>query len=492
MKRIVIAGGGIAGLSLAVSLRRRLAASEYDVTVLERAERAGGNIRTETIDGFKCEWGPNGFLDNVPETLALVHEIGLDGRVQRSSDQARRRFIYHAGRLHEVPGGPAAFLTSGLLSLRGKLRIGWEPFAAPRPDTDETIHAFATRRIGREAADVLIDPMVSGIFGGNARELSLAACFPKMAQMEADYGGLFKAMLGKMRERRAARKRAASDGGSAPQPMGAPTGTLTSFVGGMQDLIDALVTRLGPSIVTNAAVRAIERNGNAWTVTSDGAGVIAADAVVLAGPAHVSSTLVSPFDVALGGMLTGIPSAALAVVCLGYGEAAVARDRGPLDGFGFLVPRGEGPRILGALWDSSVYPGRAPEGRVLIRAIVGGAHDPGILSLDDAALLETVRTDLRRVMGLTLTPDFIKIFRHPLGIPQYTVGHLARLDAIDRRLARWPGLFLAGNAYRGPAINACVVDAERLGDAIRDYLANAGDRPSTRRRLSTGEFVNAK
>lgn len=492
MKRIVLAGGGIAGLSLAVSLRRRLPASEYDVIVLERAERAGGNIRTESIQGFKCEWGPNGFLDNVPETLALVHDLGLDSRVQRSSDQARRRFIYHAGRLHEVPGGPVAFLASGLLSLRGKLRMAWEPFASPRPDGDETIHAFVTRRIGREAADVLIDPMVSGIFGGNARELSLAACFPKMAQMEADYGGLFKAMLGKMRERRAARQAAAANAGSAPQPMGAPTGTLTSFTGGMQDLIDALVSRLGSSIATSAAARAVEQTGTRWMVTADGVGVIDADAVVLAGPAGVSAALIGPFDDELGAMLTGIHSAPLAVICLGYDEMAVARDRGPLDGFGFLIPRGEGPRILGALWDSSVYPGRAPQGRVLIRAIAGGAHDPGILSLGDDELLAVVRDDLRRAMELTLAPDFIKIFRHPLGIPQYTVGHLARLDAIDRRLARWPGLFLAGNAYRGPAINACVADAERLGDTIRDYLAGAGQRPPTSGRIPSGEFVDAR
>jgi oxygen-dependent protoporphyrinogen oxidase len=492
MKRIVIAGAGIAGLSLAISLRRRLPASDYDVVVLERSDRAGGNIRTETLDGFKCEWGPNGFLDNVPETLALVRELGLESRIQRSSDQARRRFIYHAGRLHEVPGGPGAFLTSGLLSFGGKLRIAWEPFARQRPNDDETIHAFATRRIGREAADVLIDPMVSGIFGGNARELSLEACFPKMAQMEADYGGLFKAMLGKMRERRAARARAAADAASAPQPMGAPSGTLTSFKGGMQDLIDALVSRLGPSVVTTAAVRAIERTGHGWTVTADGAGVIEACALVLAGPAGVSATLVRPFDYELGTTLTEIPSAPLAVVCLGYDEDAVARDRGPLDGFGFLVPRDEGPRILGALWDSSVYPGRAPQGRVLIRAIAGGAHDPGILALDDDALLQAVHADLRRAMGLTLDPDFVRIFRHPLGIPQYTVGHLARLDAIERRLARWPGLFLAGNAYRGPAINACVADAERLGDRIGEYLTHADGGSSGPSPLPSGEFVSAR
>lgn len=452
---IAIVGGGIAGLSLGFALKQRCGHGQ-DVLVLERAARAGGNIRTDNQDGFLVEWGPNGFLDNVPETFRLVEALGLSERIVRSSDQARRRFIYRGGRLHEVPTGPLSFLASGLLSARGKLRIAGEPWASPAPDGDETIHAFASRRIGTEAADALVDPMVSGIFAGNARELSLRACFAKMAEMEEQHGGLFRAMLSKMRDRHAR-----VDVG--------PTGKLTSFVGGTQDLIDALAARLGASLRLNTDVIALSPELGGWRVQTS-AGELQADAVVLAGAAGVSAGLVQPFSYGIATTLRRISSAPLAVVALGYGEADVERVRGPLDGFGFLVPRGEGLRLLGALWDSSVYPHRAPVGGALIRAMIGGAHDPDVLSLSDEALIDTVQHELRLAMSLKLEPRWVRVIRHPLGIPQYTRGHLDRLAEIDRRLAAWPGLFLAGNAYRGPSINSCVADADHLAGRLTGYL----------------------
>lgn len=464
MTRVVVAGGGIAGLSLAFALGRQLPGPD-EVLVLEGGPRPGGNIRTDSIDGYLCEWGPNGFLDNVPETFALVSAVGLHHRLVRSSDSARRRFIYRTGRLHEVPAGPGAFLTSGLLSRRGKLRIACEPFAAGPPDGDETIYGFAARRIGREAADALVDPMVSGVFAGNARELSLRACFPKMADMEAQYGGLFRALIAKIRERR----RGVSHHGTQ-QPMGAPTGALTSFVGGTQDLIDALARQLGPALRLETSVTGVAPTAGGWQVQTSRGENLETSVLALATPAGVSADLLGSVDPALARTLRAIRSAPLAVVCAGYPEADVTRTRGPLDGFGFLVPRGEGLRILGALWDSSIYPGRAPGGRVLIRAIMGGAHDPSVLALSDDELLETVKSDLRRAMNLAIEPSFVRIFRHPLGIPQYTVGHLDRLAEIDSRLAAWPGLFLAGNAYRGPSINACIADADRLAASALAHL----------------------
>lgn len=453
---IAIVGAGIAGLSIAFALKRRLGVDQ-EICVFERAPRAGGNIRTDNIDGFLVEWGPNGFLDNVPETFRLVDALGLRERVVRSSDSARRRFIYRGGHLHEVPTGPLSFATSGLLSTAGKLRIAREPWARPAPAGDETIHAFATRRIGREAADALIDPMVSGIFAGNAHELSLRACLAKMAEMEEQYGGLFKAMVAKMRERR------------SKVDVG-PTGTLTSFVGGTQDLIDALAADLGPTLRLNTPATGLTHDEQGWQLETPG-GAVRADAVVLASAAAVSADLVKPFSYGIAAALRQIQSAPLAVVALAYEEADVERVRGPLDGFGFLVPRGEGLRILGALWDSSVYPHRAPAGRVLIRAMIGGAHDPDAISLPDEQLVAAVEHELRLAMHLKLEPLWARVIRHPLGIPQYTRGHLDRLAEIDRRLAAWPGLFLAGNAYRGPSINSCVADADRLADRLTGYLA---------------------
>ena len=469
MTHVAIIGGGVAGLSLAFAVQRRsTAARPVAVTVLEAAPRAGGNLRSERVDGFLCEWGPNGFLDNAPDTLALVHDVGLDDRRLPSREAARRRFLYHHDRLHQVPEGPISFFTSPLLSWRGRLRVAAEPFAPARPAGDETIHAFAARRIGREAADVLIDAMVSGVFGGDARELSLRACFPRMFDMETQYGGLVRALLARRRSR------------AASAPVGAPLGRLTSFVGGIEELVVALTARLGASVQTSARVTGIEPvltvpgaapSGPRWRVHVDGQPPMGADHVVCAGSAASTSRLVASLDPQLSAALTGISTAPLAVVCLGYQASTFGH---PLDGFGFLVPRGEGLRLLGALWDSSIYPGRAPDGRVLIRVMLGGATDPGAVALDDDELLHEARTGLRTAMGVEVRPVFWRIIRHPVGIPQYTRGHLERLSRIDAALARHPGLWTAGNSYRGVAINACVAEAAPLADRI--LAADAGTR----------------
>jgi oxygen-dependent protoporphyrinogen oxidase len=458
--RVAVVGGGIAGLAVAHALRRR--APDVEVTVLEATSRPGGNVRSERIDGYLCEWGPNGFLDSVPETLDLVRDLGLAERLHRSDDLARRRFIFRRGRLHELPAGPAAFLASGLVSWPGKLRIAGEPLAAARPEGDETIHAFASRRIGAEAADVLIDSMVSGVFAGDSRALSLRACFPKMWQMETDYGGLFRALLAKMKERRVRRG----------DQLGSPLGTLTSFRDGTEELVQAAAAALGPSLRLRSPGTGVLRSGARWRVEANGGAGLEADAVVLAGPPSSSARVVGALDDTLAAELAGIPTAGLVVVALGFEESRLPA---PLEGFGFLVPRGEGPRILGVLWDSSIYPGRAPAGHVLLRVMVGGARDPEAVLLDEEELLAVVRRDLRSTMGLSAEPAFLRVFRHPLGIPQYVVGHLDRLARIEARLAHLPGLHLAGNGYRGVAINSCVAEAGPLADRI--LAAGDASRP---------------
>jgi protoporphyrinogen/coproporphyrinogen III oxidase len=463
MIRVAIVGGGIAGLSLGHALMRRSRPGHaVAVTVFERAARVGGNLRTERVDGFLCEWGPNGFLDSSPDTLTLVHELGLDDRLQVSDARARRRFIYRHGRLQEVPTSPASFFRSGLLSLGGRLRVAWEPFASGPPPGDETIHAFASRRIGQEAADVLIDAMVSGVFGGDARQLSLRACFPRMWQLERDHGSLVRALIA--RRRHGART---GDGG-----VGGPQGRLTSFRGGVADLIDALSRSLGPRILTGTAVVGIEPaddHDEAYRlVLSDGTAA-EAERVVMAGGAAGSARLVKSWAPELAVQLESIPTAPLAVVCLGYDLAGLGHD---LEGFGFLIPRSEGIRSLGVLWDSSIYPGRAPGGQALLRVMIGGATDPRVLDLDDAGLVQQARADLATTMGISADPALTRVFRHPQGIPQYVVGHIDRLARIDRELARHPGLFVAGSCYRGVAINNCVADAGRLTGAILEEVAD--------------------
>jgi oxygen-dependent protoporphyrinogen oxidase len=293
---------------------------------------------------------------------------------------------------------------------------------------------------------VLIDAMVSGVFGGDARDLSLRACFPKMWDMETEHGGLFRAMLARRRQH-------PRRNGEA---IGSPLGRLTSFTGGCEDLVRGLTSALGDVVHTGIDVRGIARVGAGYRLHVDGGSPIDADAVVLAGGSAVTARIVRDLDVSLADALDGIPTAPMLVVCLGYREDRLPR---PLNGFGFLVPRGERIRTLGVLWDSSIYPSRAPEGYALMRVMLGGATDPSAIGLDGAHVLDVVRGDLRTTMGLDLGPDFVRIFRHATGIPQYTVGHLDRLARVEQQLAALPGIALAGNGYRGVAINACIADA---------------------------------
>jgi oxygen-dependent protoporphyrinogen oxidase len=499
VKRVVIVGGGIAGLATAFNLRERADASTpLDIVVLEAGDRAGGNIRTERVDGYTLENGPNGFLDNAPKTLDLVRRIGRDAELQRADEAAAKRFIFRAGRLHEAPTGPLSFLRSPLLSLRGRLRVFAEPFARARPaDIDESVYQFAARRIGPEAAAVLVDAMVSGVFAGDVRGLSLASAFPKMASMEEEYGGLVKAMVGRMKERKSARADAEAraargeDVEALTRPGGpaGPGGTLTSFEGGLDRLIDGLTDRLGPVVRLDATVAAVEIAGGSGAGPADGARDgreapedgsrpwrirlasgegLDADAVVVTVPSPRAAPLLEPVDGELARTVASIDTAGLAVVALGYDAAAIP----PVDGFGFLVPRGESLRILGCLWDSSIFPGtRAPEGKVLLRSMIGGAHDPGAVSEDAAVLERRVRDDLARAMGVDAEPELTRVYRWPLGIGQYAIGHQERLDRIHARLRENPGLWVAGSSYYGVSMNACIEKADAQADEILDALA---------------------
>lgn len=470
MQRVVIVGGGVTGLTTALEVREAAAAmgAPVEVVVLEANDAPGGNIRTERVDGYSIENGPNGFLDNAPRTLDLVRRLGLDGAMRQADEAAAVRYIYHDGTLHEAPTGPASFLRSPLLSLRGRLRVLAEPFARPRPDHDETIHDFAARRIGPEAAAVLVDAMVSGVFAGDVHALSLRSSFPKMAAMEAEHGGLVKAMVARMRAGRGAKA------GAGP---GGPGGTLTSFEGGMDTLIRGLVAALDPdrtgprAVRTGARVAALGRapGGAAWRVRLASGEELAADAVVLTIPSPRAAPLLEPTDAALAETVAAIPTAGLSVVALTYDAATIP----PVEGFGFLVPRGEDLRILGCLWDSSVFPDRAPQGKVLLRAMIGGAHDPAGVTEADGLLIDRVRRDLREAMGIDAEPELTRVYRWPLGIGQYHVGHQDRLDRIHQRLEENPGLWLAGSSYYGVSINACVEKAAEQGPEIVRALGAA-------------------
>ncbi len=458
-------GGGISGLATAFHLRSLRAEAPPDVVLLEGRDRAGGKVRTDTDGGCVREWGPGGFLDNVPEMLDLVRDLGLEGRLVRAGPAATDRFVFHGKGLWKVPSSRGEFLRTRLLSLGGKLRILLEPVARRAPAEDESVYDFARRRIGAEPARILVDAMVAGVFAGDARALSLRSAFPAMAEMEREHGSLLRAM----------RARKAKGGGG---PFG-PGGTLRSFDGGMQVLTDALAAALGPAVRTGKRAMAVTREGDLWAVQSSDGEIHRADAVVVALPAPDAALLLARLDARFREPLEAIPLAPVTVVALRYaaGDAPKAER-----GFGFLVPSGEPLRLLGVLWESTVFAGRAPAGEVLLRAMVGGARDPDGAALPDGVLLERVRADLRVSMGIEAEPREVRLYRHLQGIPQYTLGHADRLAALETvRASLPPGLHLTGNSYRGISLNHCVRDALATARALLPHLppgsGTSGVRP---------------
>lgn len=468
MKRAIIIGGGISGLATAWLLREKALACgiQLELVLLEKEQRAGGKIRSIREDGYVCEWGPNGFLDSKPQTLELCDAIGLRGELLRSNDNARKRFIYSAGELQRLPEGGVSFLRSSLISWPGKLRLALEPtpFIGRAPTgVDESLADFARRRLGQEALDKLIAPMVSGIFAGDPESMSLVSCFPRIAELEREYGGLIRAMVRLARQKK--RERAE---GKAVSSAAGPGGVLTSFRQGIQYLTDTLTASLGGIVRPGNEVTGV-RGGEsvAWRVGCADGSEMEADLVIVASPAHGASGMLRDCDAAISSVLERIPYASMTVVCFGYERERVGH---PLDGFGYLIPKNEGRSILGTLWDSSMFENRAPEGRVLLRSMVGGACFPQYIRLSDEELVARVREDLKDVMEIVAEPSFIRIFRHPQAIPQYTVGHGERLTQLEERLRHHPGLILTGNSYRGIGLNDCVAAAQRASDQALELL----------------------
>jgi oxygen-dependent protoporphyrinogen oxidase len=452
---VVIVGAGIAGLSIAWELRTRpgLLPEDVGVHVLEAAPRAGGNIRTERREGYLCEWGPTGFLDDAPATLDACNRLGLGPRLTGANEQAERRFVVRGGKLRELPSGPLSFLSSDVLSLKGRLRVFGEPLVPQRrSEADESVFDFARRRIGREAAAVLVDALVTGIWAGNSERLSLRSALPKLAALERDHGGLVRGMIAKR-----------GAGGSAA----GPRGRLTSFPDGLEELPKALAASLGTSLRLDARVTYIERlPQGGFRFSIDGAPDLDATAVVLACPSWFAAPLLEELDEPLGAEVAEIPTVTVAVLHLGFAR----EDAVGLIGFGFLVPRGESASVLGVLLPSNIFPGRAPEGHVLATVMLGGARDPLVVDASDESLIDAATSALASLAGVRSSPRFALAIRHARAIPQYVLGHADRLAAIDARLSGIPGLILAGNSYRGIAINSCLAEAPMVAKRVADAL----------------------
>jgi len=450
--RIVIAGGGISGLSLAYWLTQN-SERELDVTVLEADTRAGGKIWTDRAEGYLCESALNGFLDNKPRSLELASKVSLEPL--RGNDSAKKRYIYLDGRLNRLPESPPAFFTSKLMTLPGKLRIMLEPFIPKGKAEDESLADFARRRLGKEAFEKLIDPMASGIFAGDPENMSLKSCFPRIDEIEQTYGGLIKGMFKIMAERK-------------KNVSAAPAGTLTSFAGGMQSIVDALTGVLGPAVRVGSPVASVEPAGGGYKVHMNDGTNVEADVVVLAMPAHQATGVIRDIDAEISALLGGIDYPAVTVVCTGFKKEKVGM---PLDMFGYLVPYREKRKILGTLVDSSIYPGRAPEGYALLRTMVGGARASSIAMLEDGKLINTVLSELREIAQLKGDPDFVRLYRHERAIPQYAVGHPGRLKAIEERMAGHRGLYLTGNAFKGIGYNDCIENSYKLSIRILEEVS---------------------
>jgi oxygen-dependent protoporphyrinogen oxidase len=459
--RLVVVGGGVTGLAAAhraVELARERGIA-FDLTLIEARDRLGGTIASERADGFLVEAGPDSFLSEKPWALALCRRLGVEDRLVRTDDRFRKVFVWYGGRLHPLPDGfqllaPTAmlpFATSSLFSLPGKLRMALDVVLPRGGGDDESLGAFVRRRLGAEALERVAQPLVAGIYTADPDDLSLTATMPRFIELEKKDRSIILGL------RRALRR--------APLPgtSGARWSLFVTFAGGMEELITTLAARLpAGAAVLGQRVRALERADARWRVTTDEGAVLEADRVILATEAHATARLTRYLDPSLATLLEEIPYSSAATLSLGYRRADVPH---PLDGFGFVVPRSEGRALLAGTFSSVKYPGRAPEGHVLIRGFLGGMLNAAVLSEDDGALVARARAELRAALGITAEPVLTRLHRWPASMPQYRVGHLTRVETIERAAAALPGLALAGAAYRGVGIADCV----RAGEAAAEH-----------------------
>ena len=481
--RTAIIGGGIAGLAAAYELEKaRNAGARVEYALFEASERLGGVLSSEIVDGAVLERGPDSFLSEKPAAAELCRELGLGAELTPSNDVARKTWIVVKNRLVPLPDGlmflvPTKLISTALtrlFSLPTKLRMALELFLPPRPSglLDESVATLVERHFGAEAVDRLADPLLLGIFGGVAAELSARAVLPRLVEMESQYGSLTRGMLAAHRQMRARVKAAVQKNGAGQAgSRAAPRPIFTTLRGGMQQLADAINARLNPSSIRlSTPVSGLEKVDGGWTVKAGGAAEFY-DAVIVASPAWAAGALLGPVDATLGEELSAIPYSSSITVNLVYDEAKLGRLPA---GFGFLVPASEGCAILACTFVHRKFLGRTPPGKAVLRAFLGGMKNEALLTGSDAALVATVRRELSEILGgvvsgIEIEPEVAQVSRWPRAMAQYAVGHLERLERISASVAALPGLRLAGNAYDGIGIPDCI----RLGRRAARELISA-------------------
>jgi oxygen-dependent protoporphyrinogen oxidase len=480
---VVIVGGGISGLSAAFYLERAARAAGIPIryTLVERDDRFGGKIQTDTFaqdDGaFIVEGGPDSFVAQKPWGIQLARDLGLEDQLMSPKPARHSTYVLRKGRPQPMPEGmmlvvptrvlPFAF--SPLLSLGGKLRMALDLVIPARRDgADETLADFIRRRLGAEALEILAEPLLAGIHSADPERQSILATFPRFRALEAQHGGLIRGMLAAHRERtknQEPRTDRTSEGSRFSVLGSSPFVTLR---GGVGELVRALLEQLGGRLIAGRGVAALDYDPTAarpYRVRLDDGAALDADAVIVTAPAFAAAELVARFQPALADALRAIRYVTTGTVTLAYRSADL---RKPLDGFGLVIPRGEGRSINALTMTSAKFAGRAPEGYALVRAFVGGSRTPETLELDDAALLELVRAELGDILGIEAAPQWSRIYRWPLANPQYDVGHLERMDALEKLLP--PGLYLAGSAYRGVGLPDCIRSGQVAAESALAHI----------------------
>jgi oxygen-dependent protoporphyrinogen oxidase len=471
MPKIIIIGGGIAGLAAAVHLKAGAKAhgKTVDVLLLEKNGRVGGKIITEQHGKFLVEGGPDSFLPEKVWSVNLAKHLGLEPEMLPSNDQFKGTFIYSQKKLHSLPEGvmlmvPTSFwpmAKSRLISWPGKLRMGMEVFIPRRKIMeDESLASFVTRRLGRECLEKIAEPLVAGIHTSNPDNMSVLATFPRFVQMEQKSGSLILGMLSTMKGRPHA-----TLSGPPPKP-GAPKMTyFMSFKNGMQTLSQACADYIGKeSIRFSAAVKAVEPKGKGYAVVLENGEALDADYVMIGTASYDAAEMVKGLDATLATHMNKIEWSSSATVSIAFRKEDV---KVPLRGFGFIVPRVEGRRINAATYSSIKWSFRAPDDHVLIRGFVGGGHHEELVhELDDAGMTRMVLEELDAILGLKANAQFSKVYRWFKGMPKYTVGHLDRITLLDRVLSTHPGLHLIGCSYKGIGIGDCVHEAQIAAEKI--------------------------
>jgi len=465
-KKVIIVGGGITGLSTAYFLQETFkeAQQALKIMVIEGSARLGGKITSARVDDFVIEGGPDSFITQKKGGIALIEQLGLTDRLVQTHPVNKAVYILKGGKLVPmpqgfnlmVPGQIMPFALSPLISWPGKIRMGMDLFIPKRTETtDESIGAFVRRRLGEEAVQLFAEPILAGIFAGDADKLSMKAAFPQFAMLEQKYGSLIKGMLKRQQI-------AKEQGAAAPKWSMFVTMKegLSSIIAGLKDKLDQCEIRTG------RPVTGISHLQSGFEVQV-GETQETADALVVTTPTYKTAEWLAPWKANLSKLLDEMTYVSTATISLGFRQKDVKH---PLNGFGFVIPRREGSQLMASTWSSTKFPGRAPKDHVLIRLFAGGAHREAILDQDDAGLITTAREELKGIMGIDAEPVVARAFRWHRANPQYHVGHLDWVAKIEKECQQHPGLFLCGAAYRGVGIPDCIQQGMDTAEKLKNLL----------------------